>query len=192
VSPDTARPLAGCLDWEPTQPEERIMNRVSLPLLSLALLIGCRATDKPPGGARAAEGTRTGSAYSTGSDTTAMNQRIEGTNTGAEFEAPRRIPGVLAALDVVSQRGPAPSQENLTALRGSVSSMTAAMRSDFTRVGEADTGAFRDLADSLGRQIGGTAGGLADEMDPSEVPQLSARVRRLIGLYQERMKHAQQ
>lgn len=168
------------------------MNRLWLALPSLALLGACHTADKPAGGAQAAEGTRTGSAYSTGSDTTAMNQRIEGTNTGAEFEAPRRIPGVLAALDAVSQPGKAPSQENLTALRGSVSSMTAAMRSDFTRVGEADTGAFRDLADSLGRQIGGTAGGLADEMDPSEVPQLSARVRRLISLYQERMKSAQE
>ena len=168
------------------------MYRASLALLSLTLLVGCRTADKPPGGGQAAEGTRTGSPYSTGSDTTAVNQRIEGTNTGVEFEAPRRIPGVLAALDAVARTGKAPDQENLTALRGGISSMTAAMRSDFTRVGEADTGAFQQLADSLGRQIGGTAGGLADRMDPSEVPQLSAMVRRLIGLYQDRMKLAQE
>lgn len=168
------------------------MNQVSLALLSLTLLVGCRTADKPAGGAQAAEGVRTGSPYSTGTDTTAMNQRIEGTNTGAGFEAPRRIPGVLAALDAVARPGGVPSQENLTALRGSVASMTAAMRSDFTRVGEADTGAFHELADSLGRQIGGTAGGLADEMDPAELPRLSASVRRLISLYQERMQTAQE
>jgi hypothetical protein len=167
------------------------MNRTSLALLSLTLLVGCRTADQPRGGAQAAEGVRTGSPYSTGSDTTAMTQRIEGTNTGAEFEAPRRIPAVLAALDAVAEPGQSPSQENLTALRGSVASMTAAMRSDFTRVGEPDTGAFHELADSLGRQIGGTAGGLADEMDSSELPRLSAGVRLLISLYQERMKTAQ-
>lgn len=167
------------------------MNR-SLTLLGFTLLVGCRTADKPPGDGQASEGSRTASPYSTGSDTTAMNQRMEGTNTGAEFEAPRRIPGVLAALDAVAEPGEAPDQENLTALRGSINSMTDAMRSDFTRVGEADTGAFHALADSLGRQLGGTSGGLAEELDPAEVPQLSARVRRLIDLYQGRMRQAQE
>ncbi len=166
------------------------MHRASLILLSLTLAAGCRTADKPPGGGQAAEGTRTASPYSTGSDTAARNSRLEGTNTGAALQAPPRIPAVLVTLDAVAQPGKAPSEGNLTALRTGVSSLESAMRADFTRAGEADTGAFHELSDSIARQLGGGAGGVAEKLDHSELRRVSSQVRRLIDLYQERMKVA--
>ena len=66
------------------------------------------------------------------------------------------------------------------------------MRSDFQRVGEADTGSFHTLTDSLALQLGGGPGGTANELGPSEVRQVEARIRRLIDVYQGRMEQAEQ
>lgn len=168
------------------------MTRAPLILLVLSLSWSCRTADKPAGGGQAAEGVRTGSPASTGTDTTAMNQRIEGTNRGASLQAPPRIQAVLTTLGALSDTAGGVTQGNLTALRNQVSHLEAAMRSDFQRVGEADTGSFHSLADSLSLQLGGGAGGTADELDPSEVRQVSSRVKSLIGVYQERMENAEQ
>jgi hypothetical protein len=147
-----------------------------------------RTADKPAGSGQPAGGTRTASPYSTGSDTAARNSRLEGTNTGAALQAPPRIPAMLVTLDAAAQPGKAPSEGNLTALRTGVSSLEAAMRADFTRAGEADTGAFHALSDSIARQLGGGAGGVADKLDRPELQQVTSQVRRLIDLYQQRMK----
>jgi hypothetical protein len=168
--------------------EERNMHRASLILLGLTLTAGCRTADKPAGSGQPAGGTRTASPYSTGSDTAARNSRLEGTNTGAALQAPPRIPAMLVTLDAAAQPGKAPSEGNLTALRTGVSSLEAAMRADFTRAGEADTGAFHALSDSIARQLGGGAGGVADKLDRPELQQVTSQVRRLIDLYQQRMK----
>jgi hypothetical protein len=176
--------------WPLSGTEERIMNRASLILLSFTLTPGCRTAEKPVGSGQAAQGTRTASPYSTGSDTAARNSRLEGTNTGAALQAPPRIPAMLVTLDAVAQPGKAPDEGNLTALRTGVSSLEAAMRADFTRAGEADTGASHELSDSIARRLGGGAGGVAEKLDRSELQQVSAQVRHLIDLYQERMKDA--
>jgi len=168
------------------------MTRAPLILLALSLPLGCRTADKPPGGGQAAEGVRTGSPYSTGTDTTAMNQRIEGTNRGAGLQAPAQIQAVQTTLGALSDTAGGVTEANLTALRNAVSHMQDAMRSDFQRVGEADTGSFHTLADSLSLQLGGGPGGTANELGPSEVRQVSARIRRLIDVYQERMEDARQ
>lgn len=168
------------------------MTRAPLILLALSLSWACRTADKPAGGGQAREGVRTGSPYSTGTDTTAMNQRIEGTNRGASFQAPAQIQAVQTTLSALSDTAGGVTQANLTALRNAVSHMEAAMRSDFQRVGEADTGSFHTLTDSLALQLGGGPGGTANELGPSEVRQVEARIRRLIDVYQGRMEQAEQ
>lgn len=166
------------------------MSRAPLILPALFLSWACRTADKPSGGGQAAEGVRTGSPYTTGTDTTARNQRIEGTNRGAALQAPAQIQSVQTTLGALSDTAGGVTQANLTALRNAVSHMESAMRSDFRRAGEADTGSFSALADSLSRQLGGGPGGTANELGPAEVREASARIRSLIDLYQERMEGA--
>jgi hypothetical protein len=109
---------------------------------------------------------------------------MEGTNTGIEFEAPRRIPGVFAALSQVARE---PDRRNLTALRGDLGTLEDAMRNDLYRVGLADTGAFSALVDSLAHTLGGGPGGLTKPVDPKEVPKLENWVRRLVEVYNQMM-----
>lgn len=164
----------------------------ALILATIWLSWACRTADKPPGDGQAAAGVRTGSAASTGTDTTAMNQRIEGTNRGADFQASPTIQAVQTTLAALSDTAGGITEANLTALRTAVSHMQAAMRSDFQRAGEADTGSFHTLADSVSLQLGGGPGGTASELDPSEVRTVATRIRNLIAVYQARMADAQQ
>lgn len=156
------------------------MARGSLALIGLAVALACRGGAPPAG-------ERTASAYSTGDDSGASRQQIEGTNTGVEFEAPARIPGVLATLEQLKRR---PDKTTLTALRGDVASLEDGMRSDLTRAGLADTGEFHALTDSLAGQLGGGAGGLTDDPKPEQVAKLDADVRRLIEVHRSMMKTA--
>jgi hypothetical protein len=167
--------------------EER-MIRPYTACLALVLLGACRART-PESGQQASEGERTGSPYSTGRDSGAVRQRMEGTNTGVEFEAPRRIPGVLATLTQVVRQ---PDQRNLTALRGDLSSMEDAMRDDFRRVGLSDTGAFSALADSLAFALGGGSGGLAKPADAAAMPKIERWVRGLVDTYNRMMGSVRQ
>lgn len=160
------------------------MMRGFMPLLGLALAAACRG-DSPPEREHPPAGARTGSPYSTGSDSGAARQQTEGIGTGVEFEAPRRIPGVLAALEQVKRQ---PDRRNLTALRGDLGTLEDAMRNDLYRVGLADTGQFHALVDSIARDLGGGPGGLAEEPEPDEIPRLEDRVRRLIQVYDRMMR----
>jgi len=164
------------------------MIRSCMAFLGVVLLAACRART-PETGQQAAEGARTGSPYSTGRDSGAVGQRLEGTNTGVEFEAPRRIPGVLATLSQVVRQ---PDRRNLTALRGDVGTVEDAMRDDFRRAGLADTGAFSALADSLADALGGGAGGLAKPADPKEIPRIEGWVRGLVDSYNRMMGSVRQ
>ena len=141
--------------------------------------LACRGGEPP-------SGERTASAYSTGADSEARAQRIEGTNTGVEYQTSGRIPGVLTTLDEGSTR--AGKEENFTALRGNLGDLEEAMRSDLTRAGLADTGEFHALADSLAHDVGGGAGGLTDAPKPDQIARIDARVRRLIEIHQGMMK----
>ena len=135
---------------------------------------------------------QTASPYSTGTDSGARRQRVEGTNLGVAFEAGQRIPGVIVTLDELDTSGKAPSEENLTALRGQLGTLQEGMRADFRRVGLADTGAFHALTDSIAHQFGGGAGGAAKQLSDKEFDQLSGQVRRLINLYQNQVGTARQ
>ena len=95
---------------------------------------------------------------------------------GVEFEAPRLIPGIRAQMMEIGN-SQAPSEGNLTEFKNGVESLIEAMKADLNRVGISDTGAFRALGDSIGREIGGEAG-------------TAARVDRLIGMYEEWMRRA--
>jgi hypothetical protein len=178
VSADTDRPRAVGLITGQAQSEsgDRAM-RGYLALAGVTVMLACREAAPPAG-------ERTGSPYSTGEDSAARGQRIEGTGTGVELETPVRIPGILAALDQVKRQ---PDKENLTALRGNVGSLEDAMRHDLTRAGLADTGEFRALTDSLARDLGGGAGGLSDDPKPDRVARVEVRVRRLIDVHQRMM-----
>ena len=158
--------------------------------LGLTIVLGCRG-ENPPSREPPPPGERTSSPYSTGSDSGAARQQLEGTNRGVEFEAPRRIPAVVAALSQLTSAGKTPDKTDLAALRGDIGTLEDAMRDDFARVGLADTGAFHDLTDSIARQLGGGPGGLTKDIDPKEVPELSTRVERLIGIYHDWMRRTQ-
>ncbi|HUR96167.1 MAG TPA: hypothetical protein VMY76_16425 [Gemmatimonadales bacterium] len=162
------------------------MRRRILPMLGLVLAAACRGDtpserDQPP------EGARTGSAYTTGSESGAVQQQVEGTNTGVEFEAPRRIPGVLAVLEQIKRQ---PDERNLTAFRGDLGTLEDAMRNDLTRVGLADSGEFHALTDSLARDLGGGAGGKVDAPESGDISRIEARVRRLIEVHDRMMSSA--
>ena len=160
------------------------MMRGFLPLLTLALAVACRG-DTPPEREHPPAGARTGSPYSTGSDSGAARQQMEGINTGVEFEAPRRIPGAVAALAQLKRQ---PDRQNLTAVKGDLGTLEDAMRNDLSRVGLADTGQFAALVDSIAREdLGAGGGGLADAPEPEAIPRLENRVRRLIEVYQRMM-----
>jgi hypothetical protein len=135
-------------------------------------------------------GSRTASPYSTGTDSGSVGQRVEGTNTGVSLEAPAKIPGVLTALHQIAGPGKAPDKAAVTALRGNLGGLEAAMRADFGRAGLANTGAFHALSDSISEQLGGGAGGLANSLDARGAQLLSGRVQRLVQTYNAWMRTA--
>lgn len=135
-------------------------------------------------------GSRTASPYSTGTDSGSVGQRVEGTNTGVGYEAPAKIPGVLTALQQIAAPGKAPDKAAVTSLRGNLGALEDAMRADLTRAGLADTGAFHALSDSISEQLGGGAGGLANDLDAKGARLLSDRVQRLVQTYDKLVRSA--
>jgi len=155
------------------------MSRATTLLTFLLCIAACHRGDDLP----SRPGSRTASAYSTGTDSGSVGQRVEGTHTGIGFEAPAKIPGALTALQQVTAPGKAPDRTAVTALRGNLGVLVDAMRADFARAGLADTGAFHALSDSISEQVGGGAGGLANELDAKGARLLSDRVQRLVQTY---------
>jgi hypothetical protein len=151
-----------------------MMVRGYLALVGLAAALACRGGGPP-------EGERTASAYTTGNDSAARDQQVEGTGTGTQMETPSRVSGVLTILDQLKRQ---PDKKTLTALRGGVGTLESAMRDDLTRAGLADSGEFKALTDSIARDLGGGAGGLTDDPKPDQVARLDARIRRLIEVHQ--------
>ena len=155
--------------------------QISLCAALTAMVVAAACRSGPP------EGDRTASAYTTGEDSGAQRQQVEGTNTGTQMETPARVSGVLTMLDQLKQH---PDKKTLTALRGGVGTLEAAMGDDLTRAGLADTGEFKALSDSLAHDLGGGAGGLTDDPKPEQVARLDARIRRLISVHQRMMGSA--
>jgi hypothetical protein len=107
---------------------------------------------------------------------------------GVEFEAPRLIPAIRAQITRL-QESESGGQENVTAFRNNVGTMVNAMQADLQRVGVTDSGYFRELSDSVLRELGGGPGSPA-EAQPAEARALTGQVERLIGMYEERMRAA--
>lgn len=160
------------------------MTRVQL--LALAIVISACGRETPETGAR---GAASASPYTADSEKRAREDGVEGTNSGAELEAPRLIPAVRNQLDLMS-RGSQANSENLTAYKNLVSDLVTSMQADLYRVGFADSGQFRALSDSVLDDLGDGSGTSAAGPKPSEAREHVTRMRRLLELYQQTMKGA--
>lgn len=134
-------------------------------------------------------GNASASAYTSDSDSSAREEGLAGTNTGAELEAPRLIPAVQNQLTLMSSGAELPSADNLTAYKNMAGDLISSMIADLQRAGYADSGSFRSLSDSALTELGGGAGTPA-RLDRSRLPQHVDRMQRLIRLYQQTMRKA--
>ena len=116
----------------------------------------------------------------------AGSAELEDRDAGVEFEAPRLIPAIRAQITQLREPE-SRREENVTAFRNNVGTMVSAMQADLQRVGVTDSGYFRELSDSVLRELGGGPGSPA-EAKSAEAGSLATQVERLIGLYEERMR----
>ncbi len=145
--------------------------------LALLLVLACRESRSGvPGAGTPNVAARTGSA------------ELDDPEAGVEFEAPRLIPAIRAQISRLQESDGA-TEENLTSFKNGVGTLVNAMEADLNRVGVTDTGYFRVLSDSVMRGIVGGAGTPAD-LEAAGAGPAAARVERLIGLYEERMRAA--
>lgn len=160
------------------------MTRV--PLLALAFILSACGRETPETGA---SGTASASPYTADSKDRAREDGLEGTNSGAELEAPRLIPAVRNQLELMSSGSPT-NTENMTAYKNLASDLITSMQADLYRVGFADSGQFRALSDSVLDDLGGGSGSPATGPQLSQVQEHVPRMRRLLDLYQQTMKGA--
>ena len=153
--------------------------RFLLPTILLATACG----EAPETGAR---GSASSSPYTADSENRAREDGVEGTNSGAELEAPRLIPAVKNQLELMAS-GPQVNSDNMTAYKNLAGDLVTSMQADLNRVGFADSGRFRALSDSVMDDIGG---GTGTTDGPAEMPQHVARMRSLIDLYQQTMRNS--
>ena len=156
------------------------MNRGALLLLALLPAIGCRERGLETG-------QRAPSRYTASGDSARDQGGIEGTHTGIQFEAPRLIPAVETQLQQVTRSR---DKANLSAYRGGASALVDAMEGDVRRAGLSDTGGFYRLSDSVVRELGGGAGGLAKGPPPNQLQAHVDRMQRLIESYLRMMQSA--
>ncbi|MFL5494569.1 MAG: hypothetical protein ACJ8DC_09335 [Gemmatimonadales bacterium] len=154
-------------------------SRVALLLLGLTLA-ACRE--------HAAETGRTASAYTNGSDT-AAGANLGGTTAGVEYEAPRLIPGMQAQMDRLLAPRDSVTDSDLASYKNSAGTLINAMQSDLTRVGLADSGAFKALSDSVLNQLGGGTG-VPDRIAGDRLSRNLGQMRRLVRVYQQWMRSA--
>jgi hypothetical protein len=154
------------------------MSRVVLFLAVMAL-----------GGCMREKGDRanTASAYTSDSDSSAKEDGMAATNSGAELEAPRLIPAMRNQLELMSTGSQSSNPGNMTAYKNLAGDLVNSMEADLNRVGQADSGNFKALSDSVMNDIGGSTG-TATGPDRSHMNQHIERMRRLIGIYQQTMR----
>jgi hypothetical protein len=114
---------------------------------------------------------------------------MAGTNSGAELEAPRLIPATQNQLNLMANGTQPPNPDNLTAYKNLAGDLINSMMADLYRAGYADSGSFKELADSVLAELGGGAG-TASNLDRSRLPQHVDRMQRLIRMYQQTMRKA--
>jgi hypothetical protein len=147
-------------------------------LLSLGLACG-----------REKSGNASASAYTADADSSAREDGLAGTNSGAELEAPRLIPATQNQLNLMANGTQSPNPDNLTAYKNMAGDLINSMIADLYRAGYADSGNFRSLGDSVLADLGGGAG-TASDLDRSRLPQHVDRMQRLIRMYQQTMRKA--
>ncbi len=136
-------------------------------------------------------GNASASAYTADADSSARDDGLAGTNSGAELEAPRLIPAIQNQLNLMSNGSRPPNPDNLTSYKNMAGDLINSMIADLYRAGYADSGNFRSLADSVLGDLGGGAGSSAGlEGSSSQLPQHIDRMQRLIRLYQQTMRKA--
>jgi hypothetical protein len=114
---------------------------------------------------------------------------MEGTNSGAELEAPRLIPATQNQLTLMANGTQPPNPDNLTAYKNLAGDLVNAMIADLYRAGYADSGNFKVLGDSVLSDLGGGAG-TTSSLNRSHLPQHIDRMQRLIRQYQQTMRRA--
>jgi len=153
--------------------------------LFMALLLYACGRESPETGAR---GSASSSPYTADSENRAREDGLDGTNSGAELEAPRLIPAVKNQLELMAG-GSEISRENMTAYKNLAGDLITSMQADLYRVGFADSGHFKALSDSVVEDIGGGTGTAAGP-EPSQVTAHVSRMRRLVDLYQQTLSGA--
>jgi hypothetical protein len=134
-------------------------------------------------------GNASASAYTSDSDSAVRAAGIEGTNSGSEMEAPRLIPAIQNQLNLMAAGEQPTDRENLTAYKNLAGDLVNSMVADLSRVGLADSGAFKALRDSVMEELGGGAG-TESTMDRSKLGEHITRMRRLISMYQQGIRGA--
>lgn len=134
-------------------------------------------------------GNASASAYTADADSSAREDGLAGTNSGAELEAPRLIPAIQNQLTLMSNGSQPPNPDNLTAYKNMAGDLINSMTADLYRAGYADSGNFKSLADSVLNDLGGGAG-TTSSLDRSRLPQHVDRMQRLIRVYQQTMRTA--
>jgi hypothetical protein len=150
-------------------------------LLMLTLSLACDRGDKA--------GNASASAYTSAADSSAREDGMAGTNSGAELEAPRLIPATQNQLTLMNNGTQPPNPDNLTAYKNMAGDLINSMIADLYRAGYADSGNFKALADSVLEDLGGGAG-TPGNLDRSRLPQHVDRMQRLIRVYQQTMRKA--
>jgi hypothetical protein len=153
--------------------------RRTLFLLAMALVAAC---------SRERAGNASASAYTADSDSSAKEDGLAGTNSGAELEAPRLLPAIQNQLNLMAKATQPTNPDNLTAYKNMAGDLINSMIADVYRAGYADTGHFRALSDSVLNDLGGGAGTTAT-LDRSKLPQHIQRMRRLITRYQQAVRN---
>ena len=154
--------------------------RRALILMAAALCMAC---------GREKAGNASASAYTSDADSSAREDGLAGTNSGAELEAPRLIPATQNQLTLMANGTQPPNPDNLTAYKNLSGDLINSMIADLYRAGYADSGNFKALGDSVLDDLGGGAGTTA-RLDRSRLPQHIDRMQRLIRLYQQTMRKA--
>jgi hypothetical protein len=140
---------------------------------------------------RDSRGNASASAYTADSDSSAREDGLAGTNSGAELEAPRLIPAVQNQLNLMGSGSRQPNPDNLTSYKNLAGDLINSMIADLYRAGYADSGNFRSLADSVLGDLGGGAGTSSGlEQSSPQLPQHIDRMQRLIRQYQQTMRTA--
>ena len=134
-------------------------------------------------------GNASASAYTSDSDSAVKAAGIEGTNSGSEMEAPRLIPAIQNQLNLMAEGEQPTDRENLTAYKNLAGDLVNSMVADLSRVGLADSGAFKALRDSVMDELGGGAG-TESTIDRSKLGEHISRMRRLISMYQQGIRGA--